>query len=91
MSTFRALRWPSKAHGLDQSRPQPKRKKPKKKAKRHDRYCREKNLCPWGRQFLKKEKKRTWLVLCLDTELCREQTTEPQRIMLEAEQVENNG
>jgi len=82
MSTFRPLRWPSRTQ---EPRPQPQQKKPKK---RHFRYCREKNPCPFNRQFIKKEKKATYLVLCLDPDLCLSQTAKPQKIILEGEQIE---
>jgi len=86
MSTFRPLRWPSRTQ---EHRPQPQRKKPRKKPKkRHFRYCREKNPCPFNRKFLKKEKKGTYLVLCLDPDLCCSQTAKPQKIILEGEQIE---
>jgi len=85
MSTFRPLRWPSRTQ---EPRPQPQRKKPKKKPKkRHFRYCREKNPCPFNRKLLKKEKKATYLVLCLDPDLCLSQTTKPQKINLNQKEV----
>jgi len=84
MSTFRRLNWPIR----QERRLEPKRKKPKKKPKKkHYRYCREKKPCQWGRQFIKKEKKNTYLVLCLNLDLCLAQTTKPQKIILEDEQV----